>query len=443
MFQRSLEGQVATPRTWRVLLALLLAPFALNAFLSSGWMAEAFGPGGEEFWDFLCLGIAAIGLGMRMTIAGYGQSVAVDQNAPARSMPVTGFYSIVRHPVYIANYLILFSWVLLFKSALFAVLAAAVACLYYERLILAKERALCAAYGNAFRNWAQKTPAILANFANWSAPEEKFDFTLALRREALTFALIGLMFFSTEALEGVVIEQEKFLSWLMHEVHWATLLAVSLAIVWTQLSRVWSILLFVLSSLALGGVGAGRSLVRESDHRQDALNALAAGGHVLLLRHGSTIGSDAQQVQPYDCTTQRNLSEQGRDQARGIGILLREQNVNLAKVVSSQFCRCRETAAMIAARQIETMPDLNEKPMHVTLVERIFGNGKKDEEILRPTRAMIAGWKEDGTLLVVSHAPIIAGLTHENLDTGEGLVLKPSPDIPMGFTVIGKISRER
>ena len=437
MLQKSLERQGAASHHWRILLVLLLAPFAIDAFLDSGWMLKAFGPWGEELWDFFCLAIALAGLGVRATVAGYRQGTDPER------LYVTGFYSIVRHPIYIANFLILFSGILLFKSALFAALAAVVAVLYYERLVLARERLLLEAHGDAFREWAENTPTIIAKFSAWKTPVERFDPRAAIRREAVPFALVALMFFTIESLEAVVIEGDNFIAWTLHEVHWLILLVIGLAIVWAQLSRVWSILLFVMSSIALGGTHVGKSMLGTPEQTEEALKALSEGGHVLLLRHGATSGLDHEQVRPADCTTQRVLSEKGRLQAREVGKMLRERGVHLTKVISSQYCRCQETAAMVGASIIETIPDLNEKPMHVTLIERVFGNFEKDESVLRPVRAMIAEWKEGGTLLLVSHAPNIAGLTFEDLGVAEGLVLKPAPGTPQGFTIVGKVRRSK
>jgi protein-S-isoprenylcysteine O-methyltransferase Ste14/phosphohistidine phosphatase SixA len=441
MLQKSLERQGAASRQWRIFLALLLAPFAFDAFLDSGWMMKAFGPWGEELWDFFCLAIALVGLGVRAIVAGYGQGTDLEKKASAGKLYVTGFYSIVRHPICIANFLILFSGVLLFKSALFTALAAVVACLYYERRILARERLLLETHGDAFRAWAENTSTIIPKLSAWRTPLEKFDLRGAIRREAVTFALIGVMFFTIESLEAVVIEGDDFIPWTMHEVHWLVLLVISFAILWAQLSRVWSILIFVMSSIALGGVHLGRSMLGSAEQAEEALKALSTGGHVLLLRHGATVGLDHKQVLPADCTTQRILSEKGREQAREVGKLLRERGVNLSKVISSQYCRCQETAAMIGAPVIETAPNLNEKPMHVTLVERVFGNFEKDEAVLRPVRKTIAEWKGNGTLLLVSHAPNIAGLTFEDIGVAEGLVLRPAPGTSLGFAIVGRIRR--
>jgi len=443
MFQKSLERQGASPRQWRIRLGALLAPFAIIAFLNSGWMTQSFGPWGEELWDFFCLSIAFAGLAIRATIAGYGQGADIESKASAARLDVTGFYSVVRHPVYIANFLILLSGVLLFKSAVFATLAAVVAFLYYERLTLSREKLLLETHGEAFRAWAEHTPAFLPKFSQWKMPAEIFSFRLATQREAITFAFIGLMFFTIEALEAVIVERHNFLSWVLHEAHWATLLAISLGIVAAQLSRIWSILLFIVSSLALGGIGFGRTVVAEHDHREEALRALSTGGHVLLMRHGSTVGHDDEQVDPIDCATQRNLGDKGREETRYLGRLLRERGVKFAKVISSQYCRTQETAGLVSGMTPETWPPLNEKKMHVTLVERLIGNFEKDEALLRPVREVISGWRGNGTLLIVSHAPNIAGLTFEDMDPADALVLRPAPYSKLGFAVVGKIARSR
>jgi phosphohistidine phosphatase SixA len=110
-------------------------------------------------------------------------------------------------------------------------------------------------------------------------------------------------------------------------------------------------------------------------------------------------------------------------------------------VISSQYCRTQETAALVSSTTPEAWPPLNEKKMHVTLVERLIGNFEKDEVLLRPVREVISGWRGDGTLLIVSHAPNIAGLTFEDMDPADALVLRPAPYSKLGFTVVGKIAR--
>jgi hypothetical protein len=85
------------------------------------------------------------------------------------------------------------------------------------------------------------------------------------------------------------------------------------------------------------------ALAQESD----ALAArLHGGGLVLLIRHAQTTPGvgDPPGFRLDDCSTQRNLSEAGRDQARAWGEWLRRNDIATTRVLSSRWCRCRETA---------------------------------------------------------------------------------------------------
>ncbi|MFZ1068724.1 MAG: histidine phosphatase family protein, partial [Pseudolabrys sp.] len=83
-----------------------------------------------------------------------------------------------------------------------------------------------------------------------------------------------------------------------------------------------------------------------ADDNASAWTALRADGHVALIRHASAPGSagDPADYKLDDCATQRNLSEQGRAEAHALGERFRTQRVKVGKIVSSQWCRCRQTA---------------------------------------------------------------------------------------------------
>jgi broad specificity phosphatase PhoE len=306
---------------------------------------------------------------------------------------------------------------------------------------MAKERLLLKRYGREFNVWAERTPFVIPKFSAWINPSTKFDVRAGVRREAVTFALIGVMFFTLETLEGTMIDGLPFWEWVNREPVWAALFVVSGTIFWTQLSRIWAIAVLVMTSVALGASQVGESVFSTTRSQEGALKALIAGGHVLLLRHASTTGKDRDDVEVTDCSTQRNLSEAGREQALAIGRMLRDRGIKIGKAISSQYCRTKETAQLMGAEAIETMSNLNERSIHVTLIEQVFGNSEKDEKILGPIRAIIKDWKGQGNLLLVSHAPIIRNLTHDRLNMGEGLVLLPNPKRSVGFTIVGKIPR--
>jgi protein-S-isoprenylcysteine O-methyltransferase Ste14 len=433
-----LELQGMNHRRWRIALVLLLAPVAGYTFIGSGWMTEQLGRLAEQRWDFLCLAIALLGLSIRLHLAGHEQMAPAGELLPKNELQISGLYSIVRHPVYLANFLTLVSGSLLFNSAVFTALVAAVALLYYERLTLAKERILLKRYGQEFSDWAARTPLVVPKFSAWKNPTTTFNFRAAIKREAVTFALIGVMFFILEALEGTVIDGLPFWEWVQNEPTWIGLFVLSGVVFWTQLSRVWAVLVLFMTSAAVGAFQMGESTFSTARSEERALTALAGGGHVMLLRHAATTGND-HDVEVNDCSTQRNLNDAGREQARALGRLLRERGIRIGRTISSQYCRTRETAQLLGADAIETMSNLNERSIHVTLIEQVFGNSEKDERILLPIRTIIEGWKNQSNLLLVSHAPVIRNLTHDRLRMGEALVLQPNPHSRSGFRVVGKI----
>ena len=72
---------------------------------------------------------------------------------------------------------------------------------------------------------------------------------------------------------------------------------------------------------------------------------LRDGGHVVLMRHAMISGTtDPANFDIEKCTTQRNLSERGKQQARKIGALFAARAAPLERVLSSRYCRCLETA---------------------------------------------------------------------------------------------------
>jgi len=92
----------------------------------------------------------------------------------------------------------------------------------------------------------------------------------------------------------------------------------------------------------------------------EAARRLAAGGWILMMRHAATepgVG-DPPAFRLGDCSTQRNLSAAGREQARQAGATMRAAGVRIHDVRTSQWCRCRDTAEL-AFGQAEDWPALN------------------------------------------------------------------------------------
>ena len=150
--------------------------------------------------------------------------------------------------------------------------------------------------------------------------------------------------------------------------------------------------------------------------------ALRAGGHVVLMRHAEAPGiGDPAGFRLDDCATQRNLDARGRDDARAAGDRLRAERVTIGRLLSSPWCRCRDTAALMRTG----------RPVEVThLFGSAFGDGAGHSGRPVPldeARQLLRGWRGPGTLLVVTHgATIRALLDGVNPATAEAVVVKPT-----------------
>jgi phosphohistidine phosphatase SixA len=173
--------------------------------------------------------------------------------------------------------------------------------------------------------------------------------------------------------------------------------------------------------------GAGRSRADEA-----GLSAIAAGRHVIMIRHGlTTPGSgDPLGFRLDDCATQRNLIDDGREESRKLGRLLHGRNTKIDRVLSSEWCRCLETAALIDAGRVEKAVALN----------NLFGRPQNRDAQVGEMRKLIEGWSGPGNLLLVTHGANMGALMGINPETAAGVVLAPEPGSVTGFRVVGRIS---
>ena len=97
----------------------------------------------------------------------------------------------------------------------------------------------------------------------------------------------------------------------------------------------------------------------KADSNQNLINELKQGGKLIFIRHAyAPGGGDPDNFDINDCSTQRNLSNSGREQANKIGSFFKVNNILIDKVYSSEWCRCKETA-LIAFNEFENKSFLN------------------------------------------------------------------------------------
>lgn len=159
---------------------------------------------------------------------------------------------------------------------------------------------------------------------------------------------------------------------------------------------------------------------------------LKDGGHVALVRHGRTPGGfgDPPGFRLDDCATQRNLTDEGRAQSRALGARFRTQGIRVDKVLSSQWCRCRETAALMDLGPIEPAATFN----------NVVVLSDQREQLRAGARDVISVWKGPDTLVVVTHGANIFALT--GIQPGEGgiVVVAPDANTKDKFRTLGQIT---
>ena len=162
-------------------------------------------------------------------------------------------------------------------------------------------------------------------------------------------------------------------------------------------------------------------------HAGPVEGAIRAGGVTLLIRHATAPGGgDPEQFRVDDCATQRNLSEAGRNEARRIGAYLKKLGLRPGEVLTSQWCRCRETA-QLAFGGAQDWPALNS-----FLRNRSNETSQRDAVVAR----IVKQKPNSAPLVLVTHQLIVTAVTGIFPESGEVVVVAPAGK---GVKVIGTI----
>lgn len=169
--------------------------------------------------------------------------------------------------------------------------------------------------------------------------------------------------------------------------------------------------LFCILSMLLLASASSSTVAAEPD-----LADLAKPGRILMLRHALAPGhGDPPGFRIGDCASQRNLDAAGRAQARALGGRMRAAGLRDARVYASQWCRCLDTARLLALGEVEELPALNS----------FFQQQEERRGRLSALAEFFAGLPVDGTpVILVTHQVTISAQTGIAPGSGGGVLLQ-------------------
>ena len=214
----SLRNEFERSGSWlfrhRTYLPLLVVPLFLVGLISFTYLDQSHAV--NEAWQILCILVSFLGLAVRIITVGrapVGTSGRNTHEQVANTLNTTGIYSVVRHPLYLGNYLVMVGfamwphiwWMVLLISCLYA--------LYYERIMLAEEAFLRQRFGETFEKWAAQTPAFIPKFRGWKSSSVRFCWRTVAQREYNAFFLIISVFFLFDLIGDSIAEKNWHVDW--------------------------------------------------------------------------------------------------------------------------------------------------------------------------------------------------------------------------------------
>ena len=163
----------------------------------------------------------------------------------------------------------------------------------------------------------------------------------------------------------------------------------------------------------------------KADFNKILIDQLEDGGKLIFIRHAYAPGSgDPDNFNLNDCSTQRNLSNEGRNQAKNIGEFLKKNKIKIEKVISSEWCRCKDTSSL-AFGSFETKNFLN------SFYSSKFTKNKKSQML--DLREYIKDFQSKKNLVLVTHYVVISEALNYAPSSGEIVISDKK------FNIIGTV----
>jgi protein-S-isoprenylcysteine O-methyltransferase Ste14 len=205
---------------WRSYLPLLFIGLVAIALYDYRWPFHNYVE--YSIWAKLCFGLSLSGLIVRCITIGYTPANTSGRNTlkqVADQLNTTGMYSLVRHPLYLGNFLIGLGACLAPFVWWLPVVYCLLFCAYYERIMFTEEAYLRRVFGKRFKAWAAGTPAFFPGSVSWRRPPLPFSFRNVLRREYTGLMVVILVNAGMQFTEHLIIDHR-----IVYEAFWVTLL---------------------------------------------------------------------------------------------------------------------------------------------------------------------------------------------------------------------------
>ncbi|MFO7873927.1 MAG: isoprenylcysteine carboxylmethyltransferase family protein [Bacteroidales bacterium] len=216
--QEELEAQGNFLFKYRSKLPLLLLPVGLGIYIYQEYV-KIHQPEWaiEEIYPFFCLLVAIAGLAVRVFTVGHTPKNTSGRNTGAGQIAdqlnTSGIYSIVRHPLYLGNFLIWVGIAMLTENVWFITIFILAYWIYYERIMFAEEQFLRNKFGKQFLDWSSGTPAFVPAFQNYRPPSVSFSIKKVLKKEKNGFFAIFLLIFLFQYAEDIVHSGSFTVQW--------------------------------------------------------------------------------------------------------------------------------------------------------------------------------------------------------------------------------------
>ena len=153
----------------------------------------------------------------------------------------------------------------------------------------------------------------------------------------------------------------------------------------------------------------------------DLIQSLKEGGKIIFIRHAyAPGGGDPDNFDVNDCSTQRNLNNEGISQSKLIGEFFVKNKIQIDQVLSSEWCRCKDTAKY-AFKNFKTFNALN------SFFSSKFA--QNEDKQIKDLKNFIQNWKSEKNLVLVTHYVVISSMINMAVGSGEIVITNNDYDV--------------